>query len=66
MPIQNSDVAEIFNRVADILDIQGENRFRAYRNAVRFSCPKGGISGLGSFDRIRADFGGKFSRNQIE
>jgi len=37
MPIHNSDVAEIFNQVADLLDIKGDNpfRIRAYRNAAR-------------------------------
>ena len=37
MPIHNSDIADIFNRVADLLDIEGENQFRirAYRNASR-------------------------------
>lgn len=37
MPIHNSDVADIFNKVADFLDIKGENQFRirAYRNAAR-------------------------------
>lgn len=37
MPIQNSDVAEIFEKVADLLEIEGENRFRvrAYRDAAR-------------------------------
>jgi DNA polymerase (family 10) len=37
MPIHNNDVAEIFNRTADLLDIKGENpfRIRAYRNAAR-------------------------------
>jgi DNA polymerase (family 10) len=37
MPVQNMDVAEIFNKVADLLDIQGDNpfRIRAYRNAAR-------------------------------
>jgi DNA polymerase (family 10) len=37
MPIHNSDVAEIFNRVADLLEILDENPFRvrAYRNAAR-------------------------------
>jgi len=37
MPIQNRDVAEIFNKVADLLDIEGANQFRvrAYRNAAR-------------------------------
>ena len=37
MPVYNSDVAEIFNRVADLLEIEGANEFRvrAYRNAAR-------------------------------
>jgi DNA polymerase (family 10) len=36
MPIHNSDVADVFNRVADLLDIKGENQFRvrAYRSAA--------------------------------
>jgi len=42
MPIHNSDVAEIFNKVADLLDIEDANKFRvrAYRNAARI------VSGL--------------------
>ncbi len=35
LPIQNSDVAEIFEKVADFLEIEGENQFRAYRDAAR-------------------------------
>lgn len=37
MPVQNADIAEIFNKLADLLDIQGANpfRIRAYRNAAR-------------------------------
>jgi len=37
MPIHNSDIADIFNRTADLLEIRGENpfRIRAYRNAGR-------------------------------
>lgn len=37
LPINNNDVAQIFNQVADLLEIQGENTFRvrAYRNASR-------------------------------
>jgi DNA polymerase (family X) len=37
MPIHNSDIAEIFNQMADLLDIGGANpfRIRAYRNAAR-------------------------------
>ncbi len=37
MPIHNSDIARIFNKVADLLEIRGANHFRvrAYRNAAR-------------------------------
>ncbi|MBC7236888.1 MAG: DNA polymerase III, partial [Chloroflexi bacterium] len=37
MPVYNADVANIFNRVADLLEIEGANpyRVRAYRNAAR-------------------------------
>jgi DNA polymerase (family 10) len=37
MPVHNADIAEIFNRMADLLEIQGANPFRvrAYRNAAR-------------------------------
>lgn len=37
MPIHNRDIGEIFNKVADLLDITGSNPFRvrAYRNAAR-------------------------------
>ena len=37
MPIHNSDVSEVFSKVADLLEIQGANAFRvrAYRNAAR-------------------------------
>ena len=37
MPVQNSDVKDIFNKLADLLDIEGANPFRvrAYRNAAR-------------------------------
>lgn len=36
MPVHNSDIARIFNEVADLLDIQGANQFRirAYRSAA--------------------------------
>lgn len=48
MPVHNSDIAEIFNRTADYLDIKGENpfRIRAYRNAART---------IGSLSRSVAD-----------
>lgn len=37
MPIQNAEVADLFNKVADLLEIEGENQFRvrAYRDAAR-------------------------------
>jgi DNA polymerase (family 10) len=37
LPVYNSDVAEIFRQIADLLDIEGANQFRvrAYRNAAR-------------------------------
>jgi len=43
MPIRNADIADIFDRIADYLEIEGENPFkiRAYRNASRT------IQGLG-------------------
>lgn len=37
MPVQNSEVRDIFNKLADLLEIEGANQFRvrAYRNAAR-------------------------------
>lgn len=37
MPVHNTEIAEIFNRVADFLDLENSNpfRIRAYRNAAR-------------------------------
>jgi DNA polymerase (family 10) len=37
MPVHNRDIAEIFNQMADLLEIEGANQFRvrAYRNAAR-------------------------------
>ncbi len=37
MPVHNSDIASIFDEIADMLEIQGDNPFRvrAYRNAAR-------------------------------
>jgi DNA polymerase (family 10) len=37
MPIRNTDIADIFNRMANLLEIDGANPFRvrAYRNAAR-------------------------------
>jgi DNA polymerase (family 10) len=37
MPVHNADIADMFNRMADLLEIQGANPFRvrAYRNAAR-------------------------------
>jgi DNA polymerase (family 10) len=28
MPVHNSQIAEIFNEMADLLEIEGENQFR--------------------------------------
>jgi DNA polymerase (family 10) len=43
MPVHNTDIADIFEEIADFLEIEGENpfRIRAYRNAART------VSGLG-------------------
>jgi DNA polymerase (family 10) len=48
MPVHNSDIAEIFNTMADLLDIEGANQFRvrAYRNAART---------IGGFSQSAAD-----------
>jgi DNA polymerase (family 10) len=37
VPVQNSEIAQIFNEAADLLEIEGANQFRirAYRNAAR-------------------------------
>ncbi len=37
MPVQNAEIAELFNQYADLLEIKGANeyRVRAYRNAAR-------------------------------
>jgi DNA polymerase (family X) len=37
MPVHNADIAEIFNKIADLLDIESANpyRIRAYRTAAR-------------------------------
>jgi DNA polymerase (family 10) len=37
VPIHNNEIADIFNHVADLLDIEGANQFRirAYRGAAR-------------------------------
>jgi DNA polymerase (family 10) len=44
MPVHNIDIANVFDEIADFLEIEGENpfRIRAYRNAART------VSGLGS------------------
>ncbi|MEJ2434792.1 MAG: helix-hairpin-helix domain-containing protein, partial [Pseudolabrys sp.] len=37
MPVQNAEIAEMFDQTADLLEIKGENPFRvrAYRRAAR-------------------------------
>ena len=44
MPVHNSDIADVFDQIADYLEIEGENpfRIRAYRNAVHT------VNGLGT------------------
>jgi DNA polymerase (family 10) len=51
MPIHNTDIAAVFNEIADYLEIEDENpfRIRAYRNAART------VLGLGSELRELAD-----------
>ncbi|MBN2105160.1 DNA polymerase/3'-5' exonuclease PolX [bacterium] len=53
MPVQNKDIAEIFSRIADLLDIKNENpfRIRAYRQAAQM------ISGLSRNVRDMVDEG---------
>ena len=38
MPIQNKEIANIFNEIADLLDIKGENQFRV--RSYRVSIPQ--------------------------
>ena len=42
MPVHNTDIAEIFNRMAEILEMEDANPFRvrAYRNAARTVGPR--------------------------
>ena len=37
MPVQNAEIATMFDQIADLLEIKGENQFRvrAYRRAAR-------------------------------
>ncbi len=44
IPVHNTDIADIFDQIADFLEIEGQNpfRIRAYRNAART------VRGLGS------------------
>jgi DNA polymerase (family 10) len=37
MPVRNAEIAELFNRLADLLEVEDANPFRvrAYRNAAR-------------------------------
>jgi hypothetical protein len=47
--VENIDIARIFDEIADLLEIQGENQFRvrAYRTAARTIETLGGPRGLG-------------------
>lgn len=53
MPVHNADVARVFDQVADLLELAGENpfRIRAYRNASRM------LTGLGKSVREMIDTG---------
>jgi DNA polymerase (family 10) len=44
MPVHNNDIANVFDEIADFLEIEGENpfRIRAYRNGA------GTVRGLGA------------------
>lgn len=57
MPIHNADVAAVFEEIADLLDLKGENPFRsrAYRNAARM------IRDLGRELRDMVDAGEKLT-----
>ena len=69
MPVHNADIAEIFNRTADLLEIQGANPFRvrAYRNAARtvggmsknIADMTGNDNGLSELPGIGKDLAGK-------
>lgn len=43
MPVRNADIAAVFDEIADLLEVQGENpfRIRAYRNAAMPVAPDG-------------------------
>jgi hypothetical protein len=47
--VENIDIGRIFEEIADLLEIQGENQFRvrAYRTAARTIETLGGPRGLG-------------------
>ncbi len=58
MPVHNEDVARIFDEIADLLDVQGDNpfRIRAYRNAARTLRALGGD--IGDYRRQHPDLSG--------
>jgi len=67
-PVENIDIARIFEEIADLLDIQGENpfRIRAYRTAARtigtLTVPAASLDGEGRLDElpgIGSDLAGK-------
>ena len=52
MPVHNADIAAVFEEIADLLEIKGENpfRIRAYRNAARtVSSSDSGCQGLSRY-----------------
>ena len=57
-PVENIDIARIFEEIADLLEIQGENpfRIRAYRAAARtietLTVPAASLAGEGRLDEL--------------
>lgn len=58
--MKNSDVAQFLNDIADVLDMQGEARFKviAYQNAARR------IDGLARFDVVTASIHGGLNQSR--
>ena len=69
MPVHNADIAAVFEQIADLLEISGDNpfRIRAYRNAARVigglgldvAAALGGGRGVPKLPGIGADLAGK-------
>lgn len=56
MPVQNAEIAALFDQAAELLEIKGENpfRIRAYRRAARTveGLPKGAAAMLGAGEKL--------------